>query len=82
LDSITLSRHTDLQNYFIIKYNADIEDLINIKDVNEERGIRQIQSENSVILSEADYEDMKRTIRSLKSQLKESETTCFLVKQV
>jgi len=73
---------TDLQNYFIIKYNADIEDLINIKDVSEEKGIRQIQSDNSVILSEAQYEDMKRTIRSLKSQLKESETTCFLVKQV
>jgi len=83
LDSIMLSRsRTDLQNYFIIKYNADIEDLINIKDVSEERGIRQIQSDNSVILSEAQYEDMKRTIRSLKSQLKESETTCFLVKQV
>ncbi|XP_011648340.1 protein arginine N-methyltransferase 3 isoform X3 [Pogonomyrmex barbatus] len=60
----------------------DIEDLINIKDMIEERGVRQIyQSDDSVILSEAQYEDMKKTIRSLKSQLKESETTCFLVKQ-
>ncbi|KAL6437939.1 hypothetical protein ACFW04_004325 [Cataglyphis niger] len=60
----------------------DIEDLINIKDVNEEKETKQIQQTNdSVILSETQYEDMKRTIRSLKSQLKESETTCFLVKQ-
>lgn len=67
------------QNYIL----TDIEDLINIKDVSEERGAKQIrQSDSSVILSETQYEDMKRTIRSLKSQLKESETTCFLVKQV
>ncbi|XP_018058218.1 PREDICTED: protein arginine N-methyltransferase 1 [Atta colombica] len=59
----------------------DIEDLIKIKDVNEERGVKQMQSDNSVTLSETQYEDMKRIIRSLKSQLKESETTCFLIKQ-
>ncbi|XP_024879914.1 protein arginine N-methyltransferase 1 [Temnothorax curvispinosus] len=60
----------------------DIEDLINIKNVNEERGAKQIcQGDSNVILSEAQYEEMKRTIRSLKSQVKESETTCFLVKQ-
>lgn len=47
---------------------------------NEERQIHE--SNSSVILSQMQYEDMKRTIRSLKSQLKESETTCFLVKQV
>lgn len=50
--------------------------------MSEERGVKQMQSDDSVTLSEAQYEDMKRIIRSLKSQLKESETTCFLIKQV
>ena len=50
--------------------------------MSEESGVKQMQSDNSVTLSEAQYEDMKRIIRSLKSQLKESETTCFLIKQV
>lgn len=59
----------------------DVEDLINIKDVSEENEATYIQTNNSVTLPETQYEDMKRTIRSLKSQLKESETTCFLVKQ-
>ncbi|XP_012529767.1 protein arginine N-methyltransferase 1 isoform X2 [Monomorium pharaonis] len=59
----------------------DIEDLINIKDVGEEKEGRQMYESNNVILSQTEYEDMKRTIRLLKSQLKESETTCFLVKQ-
>ncbi|KAL0106544.1 hypothetical protein PUN28_016322 [Cardiocondyla obscurior] len=60
----------------------DIEDLINIKDVSDERETRQInQGDSNIILSEVQYEDMKKTIRSLKAQLKESETTCFLVKQ-
>lgn len=67
----------------ILYFNKDIEDLINIKDVNEEKEAKQIyQTNDSVTLPETQYEDMKRTIRSLKSQLKESETTCFLVKQV
>lgn len=69
---------TDLRNYF----NTDVEDLINIKDASE-GGTKQIcQGDSGMFLSEAQYEDMTRTIRSLKSQLKESETTCFLVKQV
>ncbi|GAB1863393.1 Protein arginine N-methyltransferase 1 isoform X1 [Camponotus japonicus] len=60
----------------------DIEDLINIKDMSEEKKTKQIHQTNDIItLSETQYEDMKRTIRSLQSQLKESETTCFLVKQ-
>lgn len=79
VNDITQITHRLAKYYF----NADIEDLINIKDVSEEREAKQIrQSDNSTILSEAQYEDMKRTIRSLKSQLKDSETTCFLVKQV
>lgn len=74
--------NADIEDLINIK-DADIEDLINIKDVSEEREAKQIrQSDNSVILSEVQYEDMKKTIRSLKSQLKDSETTCFLVKQV
>ncbi|XP_025269162.1 protein arginine N-methyltransferase 1 [Camponotus floridanus] len=60
----------------------DIEDLINIKDMSEEKKTKQIhQTNDTVTLSETQYEDMKRTIRSLQSQLKDSETTCFLVKQ-
>ncbi|XP_018407196.1 PREDICTED: protein arginine N-methyltransferase 1 [Cyphomyrmex costatus] len=59
----------------------DIEDLIQIKNVSEERDIKQMQSDNSVTLSKTQYEDMQKIIRSLKSQLKESETTCFLLKQ-
>ncbi|KMQ92808.1 protein arginine n-methyltransferase 3-like protein [Lasius niger] len=60
----------------------DVEDLINIKDTSEEKDAKKIhQTNDSVTLPETQYEDMKRTIRSLKSQLKESETTCFLVKQ-
>lgn len=51
--------------------------------MSEEKKTKQIhQTNDSVTLSETQYEDMKKTIRSLKSQLKESETTCFLVKQV
>lgn len=51
--------------------------------MSEERA-KQIQSNgnDSVTLPEVQYENMKKTIRSLTSQLKESETTCFLVKQV
>lgn len=61
----------------------DIEDLIDIKDVNEEEGTMHIsENDDGVTLSEAQYEDMRKTIRSLKSHLKESETTCFLMKQV
>jgi len=67
----------------ILYFNKDIEDLINIKDMSEEKKTKQIHQTNDIItLSETQYEDMKRTIRSLQSQLKESETTCFLVKQV
>lgn len=46
--------------------------------------MKQIHSNgnDSVTLPETQYEDMKKTIRSLTSQLKESETMCFLVKQV
>lgn len=64
--------------------NKDIEDLINIKDMSEGKGAKQIHSNgnDSVTLPEVQYEDMKKTIRSLTSQLKESETMCFLVKQV
>lgn len=50
--------------------------------MSEEKGVQYIQSDDNVILSKTQYEDMKRTIRLLKSQLMESETMCFLVKQV
>lgn len=63
-------------------FNKDIEDLINIKDMSEEKKTKIHQINDTVTLSETQYEDMKRTIRSLQSQLKDSETTCFLVKQV
>ncbi|XP_011865851.1 PREDICTED: protein arginine N-methyltransferase 1 [Vollenhovia emeryi] len=60
----------------------DIEDLINVRDVSEERGARQIRHDDSdVILSKTQYEDMKSSIKSLQSQLKESETRCFLMRQ-
>ncbi|XP_011702607.1 PREDICTED: protein arginine N-methyltransferase 3 isoform X2 [Wasmannia auropunctata] len=57
----------------------DVEDLISIKDMNEEREVRQI--DDSIIVPIAEYEETKRTIRSLKSQLRECEETCFLVRQ-
>lgn len=53
--------------------------------MSEEKETKQIHSNgnnDSVTLPEVQYEDMKKTIRSLTSQLKESETMCFLVKQV
>lgn len=59
--------------------NEDVEDLISIRD--ESEGATHItRDNNAATLSE--YEDMRKTILSLKSRLKENETTCFLMKQV
>jgi len=42
----------------------------------------EVMPQNNSDVSRTQYEDMKRTIQLLKSQLKENEEKCFLVKQV
>jgi hypothetical protein len=42
----------------------------------------EVTSQNNDDVSRTQYEDMKRTIQLLKSQLKENEEKCFLMKQV